>query len=597
MGASAALEVLFHSKPSPAIPHFQRLSKCLGIVCESADVAKVGLSVSVEQEIAANKRSAIVLDVDSLQHQFDQHQFAELKASLAQREVAVLLLASKRGETVNRFLQALTNHTVRGVESAGRAERVSFPNESKALSQELAGHSFAREPDETLCLSIASAEKVEIIMTLDQAPVFVRVHGGSVSVFVWITDAVFDVFRPLAAEKEFELAADKYIPAIIFLRFVFGEQCWHNPRLGAGILIDDPLLQKNYGFINFPQLLKSARRHRYHVTLAFIPWNYWRSRATETRMFLDHADCFSVCAHGCDHTKKEFEAADYEDLLSRNFVASRRMARLRERTGLVSEPLMVCPQEKYSLEAMRAFSDSRQFLGVVCTACMPRNLAAPGICGADLLLPAQDSFFGFPVFKRHYWNDMSVFAMALFLGKPAILVEHHEFFRGGPGRAEVFVSELAKVSPNINWTSLTETAERTHLRRRLPDGRHEVRFFTDDFKLEHGNEMPTEYRMVRRISATALVQRVTMDGVEIPFVQKDGWLTFEVRVGSPLTFRIHIEVRPIQPTKVYSPGIKYHVSVIFRRGLSEIRDNIIARNAFFLRIAKSLAKAMKHSSE
>ena len=175
----------------------------------------------------------------------------------------------------------------------------------------------------------------------------------------------------------------------------------------------------------------------YHVTLAFIPWNHWRSRAAQARMFLDHADCFSICAHGCDHTKKEFGSTDYEDLLSRNFVARQRMEQHRERTGLASEPLMVCPQEQYSLEAMRAFADSRQFIGVVCTACMPRNLAAPGICGADLLLPAQDSFFGFPVFKRHYWTDMSVFAMALFLGKPAILVEHHEFFRDGPGGTQL----------------------------------------------------------------------------------------------------------------------------------------------------------------
>src|SRR5206468_5752393 len=99
-----------------------------------------------------------------------------------------------------------------------------------------------------------------------------------------------------------------------------------------------------------------------------------------------------------------------------------RMDRHADRTGLRCEPLMVCPQEQYSLEAMRAFSDSRQFIGLVCTACMPRDMTAPELTGADLLWPAQDLFFGFPVFKRHYSGDMSVFAVALFLGKPAILV-------------------------------------------------------------------------------------------------------------------------------------------------------------------------------
>src|SRR5207253_6226561 len=122
-------------------------------------------------------------------------------------------------------------------------------------------------------------------------------------------------------------------------------------------------------------------------------------------------------------------------------------------------------QEQYSLQAMRAFSNSRQFIGLVCTACIPRNLASPEICGADLLLPAQDSFFGFPVFKRHYWNGMGVFAMALFLGKPAILVEHHEFFRVGPAGMESFVTGLSQMCPDVMWTTVTETATRTHWRR------------------------------------------------------------------------------------------------------------------------------------
>jgi len=54
-------------------------------------------------------------------------------------------------------------------------------------------------------------------MTLDQSPAFVHVGVGRASVFIWSTNEVFDVFQPLAAEREFEDATDKYIPAIIFL--------------------------------------------------------------------------------------------------------------------------------------------------------------------------------------------------------------------------------------------------------------------------------------------------------------------------------------------------------------------------------------------
>jgi hypothetical protein len=313
-------------------------------------------------------------------------------------------------------------------------------------------------------------------------------------------------------------------------------------------------------------------------------------------MFLGYADCFSVCVHGCDHNNKEFGSADYEDLLARNFMASQRMDWLRERTGLVSEPLMVCPQEQYSIEAMRAFADSRQFVGLVCTACMPRNLTTPQMCGADLLLPAQDSFFGFPVFKRHYWKDISVFAMALFLGKPAILVEHHEFFRDGPGGAERFVAELAKVRPGMKWASLGDTARRTHWRRRISADRHEVRFFTDNFELEHESETPASYRLVRRIPETTVIRRVTVNSEETPFAHEGGWLSFDVRSRVRQTLLVRVEVAPIRPKREYPRGVKYQTSVVLRRGLSEFRDNVIARNDLVLRAARSLAKKMKLTS-
>ena len=588
------MRVFFDTNPSPLIPHLRSLAESLGIACESADVADAGLLDSIRRETALNPGAPLVLDAGSLQSRCPPDQLAGLAAHLEQCEAKVLIVASGRGETVDRILRALTREAVRGL-VGGRAGRVNFSESSKAYSQELAGFSFAREPGASVGLELAKGSPAETIMSLDQLPALALVKTGKTKVFIWATDTVFDMLRPLAAEKEFEQAADQYIPAMIFLRSVLGDQCWHNPNPGAGLVIDDPLLKKSYGFINFPRLLASARNRKYHVTLAFIPWNHWRSSPAKARMFLDHADCFSVCAHGCDHTNKEFGSADYEDLLGRNFRASQRMGWHRDRTGLAGEPLMVCPQEQYSLEAMRAFADSRQFAGLVCTACMPRNLSAPQICGADLLLPAQDSFFGFPVFKRHYWTDISIFAMALFLGKPAILVEHHEFFRGGPGGAEKFVSELAAVRPNLQWTSLAETARRTHWRRRLSAGRYEVRFFTDDFELEPEAETPAEYRLVRRVPESSPVRRVTANGAEIPFVHGGNWLSFELRPAAPQSLQIQVEVAPVRPKKEYSHGFTYQASVALRRGLSEFRDNVMARNDFVLRVAKSLAKKMKQT--
>jgi hypothetical protein len=587
------MRICYHKSPSENLAHLATLAKCIGISAELFEVQNSAAFVSAIEDATLRSEAAVVLDVASLKEICRQDDLNKVAALICDYTVSVLLLTTGVDESANRFLQILTHGVVLEGNHAGAVARINFP---EGLAGELSFQSYLRKPTNAIGLTLGPGAKSDFIMKLEESPSFVRVSVGKASVFVWSSLRIFNVLRPLAAEKEFEDAADEYVPVIIFLRFAFGEQCWHNPHPGAGIVIDDPLLRKNYGFIKFPQLLESARRHKYHITLAFIPWNHWRSRAKEAQMFLTYSDCFSVCAHGCDHTNNEFRSSDYEELLRRNFIASRRMDRHRERTGLASEPLMVCPQEQYSLEAMRAFADSRQFVGVVCTACMPRNLPAPQIRGADLLFPAQDSFYGFPVFKRHYSGDISPFAMALFLGKPSVLVEHHEFFRNGPSAAETFVSSLAQLRPDLKWKSLAETVTRTHARRRVSEGKWEVRFFTDTFRLEHLLERPAEYRFLRRIPEATVVERVLVDGNAVPFSRENDFLTFETHAHRPQTLAIQVTVAPIKPTKAaYSSGVKYQASVALRRGLSELRDNIIARNRFALRASRLLMRSLKQT--
>ncbi|HUA38732.1 MAG TPA: hypothetical protein VMA35_10110 [Candidatus Sulfopaludibacter sp.] len=587
------MKIFYHGEISDALKHLAAMAECFGVETECVEAASLESILS-----AAKEQSGVVLDVASLARRFDPEQLERLAAQLKHRDLAVLLLIRHVNDSDHRFLQTLSGEVVRGVERRTEAVSVRFTANAHALVGELASFSYARKRDKALAFVTGPGAGAEMIMSLDDAPAFVRTRVGQAHVFLWCTDDVFDVHRPLAAEREFEEAADQYIPAIVFLRFAFRDRCWHNPSPAAGIVIDDPLLRRRYGFIQFPELLASAKRHGYRVTLAFIPWNHWRSRPNQVRLFRDYTSSFSVCAHGCDHTNNEFKSADYEELLRKNFVASQRMEDHAKRIGLDYEPLMVCPQEQYSLEAMRAFADSRRFMGLMCTACMPRGLISPQISGADLLLPAQDSFFGFPVFKRHYsGGDLSVFAMSLFLGKNAILVEHHEFFRNGPGGAEKFAAGLTGIHPEITWAPLADAVTQTHLRRRAAETRWEVRFFTDTFVLSHKSETPMDYKLIRRMPDSTVIRRVTVDGTEIGFSRGNGFLAFEIRLDRPQTIRVRIEAMPVEPKRPASLGIKYQVSVAFRRGLSELRDNVIARNGFALRAGRLLAKTFRQTAD
>jgi hypothetical protein len=587
------MKILHAGRPSESLERLRNMAESFGIGTDLIDVAANQSLTAVLAKATSVKDAGLVLDVASLKDRANALEVENAAGLLGSGDATVLLLATDKQESTSRFLRTLTKEGVQRVDRVVGATGVRFPVSGRVLSRELSSQTYPRQEKEALTLSMAKNGSADVIMELDGSPAFACFHSGGARIFVWSTTEVFDVHRQLVAEKEFEVATDEYIPVIIFLRAAFRNQCWHNPRVGAGIVIDDPLLKRKYGFIDFQKLFSSARKHGYQITLAFIPWNHWRTRRKELKLFLDYADCFRICLHGCDHTRNEYGSEDYDALLQKNFVARRRMERHDDRTTLRSELLMVCPQEKYSLQAMRAFSDSRQFLGLVCTACMPRNLPAPQIAGADLLLPAQDSFYGFPVFKRHYWNGMGAFAMALFLGKPAILVEHHEFFRNGSDGAEEFVRRLAELCPDLKWRSLTETVTRTHVRRCVSESMWEVRFFTDTFQLEHEQDKPVEYRLIRRIPEATQVERVLIGGKEIPFRREDGFLMFETHAHHPKTVSVQIDVPPVKPTRAYSFGVKYQASVALRRGVSEFRDNVIARNGFASRVTRRVVNRLK----
>lgn len=577
-------------KHAERILRLQALAEFFGIESSSIDFRDRRSCERLFDEPEAS-RGPVVFDLASLSRFEDSQEIADRLLRLIDAGNSILLLATASTPEETTLLVRLANGGISGIVQVDGAKEVRFPSGSNLRDFPLSGHSFRRAQKPGVTLALNTASGINTVMTLGDTPSFVSIRSGSAELFVWSTKEVFDIHKPLKSELEFEQAKDEYVPAIVFLRAACGERCWRNPQTDAGFVIDDPLLQKRYGFIDFPALLRSARDHHYRVTLAFIPWNHRRTKISQISDFLEHRDCFSVCLHGCDHNNNEYGAVDYDTLLAKNERAISRMERHRQRTGIDYEPLIVCPQEQCSTEGWRAFADCNRLLAMVNTGCMPRNLTEPRTCAADLLAPAQDAFFGFPIFKRHYWGDSGPFAMALFLGKPAILVEHHEFFRPGLGQIEAFVHTLRGMAPDIQWRPLSTVVRETHLQRRASCRRKEIRFFARHFDLHHSSEEPVTFRLRKRVSDPSTVRAVMVNGTANDFDVSGEYITFEVYARSRETFRIVIEPHPVKSKKPYSFGLKYHTGVALRRGLSEFRDNIMSQNQKALKVGRSIMSA------
>src|SRR4029453_7092404 len=213
------MRICYHKFPSENLAHFANLANCLGISTELFEVQNSPALISVIEDATLRSDSAVVLDVASLKEVCQQDDLNKVGSLICHSNVSVLLLTTGVEESADRLLQTLTHGVVLEGNHAGNVARIAFPKGPEGLAGELSCQSYPRKPTKAIVLTLRSEAKADVIMELEGSPSFVRVPTGKGSVFVWSSLRVFDVFRPLGAEKEFEDAADKYIPAIIFLRF------------------------------------------------------------------------------------------------------------------------------------------------------------------------------------------------------------------------------------------------------------------------------------------------------------------------------------------------------------------------------------------
>ena len=137
------------------------------------------------------------------------------------------------------------------------------------------------------------------------------------------------------------------IPFAMFIKWALKEQCWRLSMYSASIVIDDPLLRRRYGFIEFATFLSWLQTNDLAATFAFIPWNHTRSDPSIADMFRMNPDRLSICVHGCDHIRGEFGSSDKDRLDATVKTATARMIKHEKTYNLRYDRVMVFPQGSF----------------------------------------------------------------------------------------------------------------------------------------------------------------------------------------------------------------------------------------------------------
>jgi hypothetical protein len=491
------------------------------------------------------------------------------------------------------LIARLTGAAVPAITAIPNATGSFFPRGGGPLVGPLSGCDFEREPaPRDAGFELGAETGVQRILEVGHTPVFIRLERAGNRLFLWANAEPIPGPQTPFAEADLARRCDRFVPVLIFLRSAFGNHCWENPIKTARVIIDDPLLRRQYGYVRYEELLLSMRRLGCGVTTAFIPWNWRRTTGRDARLFAPFLPDHSICIHGCDHTGNEFGEGSEDWLAAKALAALQRMDNHRDRTGLGSSRVMVFPQGKFSTVAMLALRRAG-FLAVVDTKRVPVDHPNAALPLAQQLQPAVTCYSGLPLFKRRYPADLQVCALDLFLGRPAHIVEHHEWFRHGCGDFERCVEWLKAVQPGLSWPSLEVALPRQHWRRTSTGGGIEIQFFTAQFSFESPLDRAASFVFSKPEPDPGLVGSVTVDGNPVAYDHVDGALRFCSQLQPRQRVAIGVNVANCPDGVRWSPPFKYRVSVRLRRALSELRDNHLARHPGAFRAVKTITGALR----
>jgi hypothetical protein len=518
----------------------------------------------------------------------------EALRSLVDTCARLLVFSLGRPPRHAELLSQLTGGAVAGPTTSADKPVFQAPDDGRRFSGTFAAQSFVlQRPVPAFHLGSAGGRGIDKILLADGIPTFLRMERGSCELFVLALSELPDIDERLSKSHGVEEHYDQLIPLLIFLRHVFGEMCWHGGESTARLIIDDPLLIPSYGYLDFRALRQSMRAAGYGATVAFIPWNHWRTSKRKFAGLFDQDDSLSICVHGCDHSNREFEDADLGSLQWKAGTALRRMERHQDRTGLAFDPVMVFPQGRFASPTMSVLRSSG-YLAAVNTSPFPADAEAPPLTMADFLRPAIMKFDGFPLFQRRYPRRLIDFAFDAFLGRPMLIVQHHDDFREGFRQLEEFVAGLNKIAPKLTWGSLSDQLMQACMVRPLSEHAREVRFFTRRFSYRNGASDGAALTFTKEEPHAAAIEDVVVDGKSVPFSGGKGFLTFEHKPESGRPIEVQVVERHRAPAPSFKrASVSHTVGVSVRRALSELRDNMLVRHPRLLAAATALATRMK----
>ena len=432
------------------------------------------------------------------------------------------------------------------------------------------------------------SRSLSMIISAATKAAFVKTAWNDIPVFI-SSERLIDIDAELTAPN-FDVRDHLFsaVPVVSYIRWAFTHSSWNSPEASACLVIDDPLLRTRYGFLRFRELLALMKELRFSTSIAFIPWNWRRSDPKVVQLFKDNPDNYSLCVHGCDHTAGEFGTSSQQQLRTIASKARRRMSLHEQRTGIRHDPVMVFPQGIFSEQAILELKHAG-FNAVVNTEVHSNLLNGRRLRISDVWDVAVMSYGDFPIYTRRYPSqDTENFAFDLLLGKPCLVVIHHDFFSNGYARLAQFIRQLNALKVPLTWRRLGEVVSRGYRQRELSSDCVEIEMYGSELLIENRSDRAMSYFVRRREREPQRIASLYAGSCRLPWNAAGDHIEFKVDLASGESALLKLVFKAAEDVAHERQNFAHSAKIVLRRYLSEARDN-------YLMPAKALIAVLSRS--
>jgi hypothetical protein len=574
--------VVHECDPEPSDLHLIKLADFMGVPARGVSLSPTANGQGRGILQIMRRSGCVAVSASTLRRCLSRSSLLDMLQSMAvESAMKLFVYGFRHGASDSELIRDLSRGAFSSVGQLGaRTNRYCVSRKQRSFCQEFCGLTFGtadRGNDSVFQRSKTDDRTVDLIR-IGGDTFLAGVQNGASFIVLSGARQILDIDATVAPGVCPLDWFSRLMPALMFLRYAFGDRCWQAAKKLACFIVDDPLLHDRHGFLEYDTLLAAMEQADFATNLAFIPWNYRRSHPRVAELFRTHPRRLSLSIHGCDHTKGEFGDTAAAPLLSKARTSRARMAKHRAVTGVPCDNVMVFPHGVFSTAALRATKQAG-FLAAVNSTPFPVDDPPAKLRMRDLLSPAVTRHSSLPLFIRHYPTRPAEFALDLFLGKPALMVEHHDYFRDGYQRLEAFAAQINHLNDTIYWCGLEEIARNSYLWRTDADEIVHVRLFCDQSVVTNNSPTPRCFKFSKSLDQDQLKPlAVAANGDYMTTVTADSEFCFERTLQPGEQVAIELSA----PEEALNGGLRfgsawYRAKVFARRRLCELRDNYAYR--------------------